>query len=86
MLCVLTRMKGHGPYILSALSQYKRKVDALGHWSEAHFDEWNVLTVTVNAEYEHYCGSMGFGLLSVGVTENQILSSVQKECCFGIGS
>ena len=72
-------MTDHGPYVCSALPQYKRKVDVLGSWSKEYFEYWNVSTVVTKEEYDHYCTSLGFGLPNVGVSENYNLSSVQKE-------
>ena len=71
-------MKEHGPHICSALSQFKRKVDALGSWNEGSL-HWNLVTVKFEDEFEHFGSAFGYGVPVVGVPENQNLSSVQKE-------
>ena len=78
--CAVTpsEMEEHGPYIRSALPQYERKVDALGDWS-ANFGRWKMDCAAVEDEYDHYCGSVGHSMPSVGIGDNQNLSSAQKE-------
>ena len=43
-------MKEHGPHIRSVLSQFKRKVSALGSWNEGSF-KWNLATVEVKMSW-----------------------------------
>ena len=61
----------HGPYIRSALPQYERKVDAMGHWSQ-NFVNWKMDCSLVDDEYDHYCASMGRASPGIGVSENTI--------------
>lgn len=73
----LQEMKDHGPYIRSALPQYERKVDCLGHWSEENFRQWKVSTTVIDQEFDHY--SEHFGLPNVATDDNKNLTSAQKE-------
>jgi hypothetical protein len=70
-------MRDHGPYIRSALPQYERKVDCLGGWSEDNFKHWQISTIAINSEFDHY--SRGMCLPNVATNDNKNLSSAQKE-------
>ncbi len=71
-------MREHGPKIRSALPQYKRKVDFLGYWSSALFQEWNVAHTEIDVEFGHYAGS-GYACSNISSEANQNLSTAQKE-------
>lgn len=52
--------------VKAALSQFKRKVDALGSWNEGSLN-WNLVTVEVEDEFEHFGSAVGYGVPGVGV-------------------
>jgi len=73
------KMKEHGPYIRSALSNYQRKTDAFGSFSGESFQNWNLSTVAIDEEFDKLASSFWYGLPGVGVPDNHNLSSAQKE-------
>ena len=70
-------MRDHGPYIRSALPQYERKVDCLGHWSKENFRQWKMSTTVIDHEFDHY--SELLCLPNAATDDNKNLSSAQKE-------
>jgi hypothetical protein len=49
----------------------------LGGWSEDNFKHWQISTIAINSEFDHY--SRGMCLPNVATNDNKNLSSAQKE-------
>ncbi len=71
--------------VLIFIQHCHSKVNALGSWNEGSLN-WNLATVEVEGEFEHFDSAFGYGVPGVGVPEIKTCQVCKRTFSFGIGN